>query len=144
VASYLVTYFKDVKRILLVHLNSADSQTIKNLEEGLPQAAVVLCHRSNLFLGYHRTNWNSLENLQIPLLLGTDSVASSPDLSILDEILSIMVLDKIPAANLWKAATYQAYRYFNIPLSDVPFFWFPGTTPDISSLVHVTAVNITH
>jgi cytosine/adenosine deaminase-related metal-dependent hydrolase len=140
--SYLEKYCSNVKKLLLVHLTFADEKILKQIETSLPRAAAVLCHRSNVFLGYTRTNWSALENSSIPLLMGTDSTASCSDLSVLDEVLNLINEDKLPAALLWKAATSAAYDYFEIPQSEVPWFLFRGTTPDLSSFAGVQSVNI--
>ena len=139
---YLKKYFRKVKKLLLVHLTFAGDELLKEIKLNLPQSAIVLCHRSNVFLGYERTNWQNLIDSSLPLLIGTDSTATCPDISVLDEVLSIVKKDKIPENTLWKSATYTSYNYFNICSNKIPWFLFPGSTPDLSSLENAEAINI--
>jgi len=140
--SCLEKTFRDIKKLLLVHLVSADDRFFQQIESRLSQSAMVLCHRSNVFLGYQRTNWKNMANSTLPLLIGTDSAASSPDLSTLDEIISLIGEDQIPASRLWQGATYAAYDYLEIHQNKIPFYRFPGTTPDISTFRNASAENI--
>ncbi|MDH4261764.1 MAG: amidohydrolase family protein [Spirochaetia bacterium] len=139
---YLKKYFRDVEKLLMVHLAFADDGLLKQMKIDLPQSAIVLCHRSNDFLGYERSNWQSLTTSSLPLLIGTDSAATCPDISVLDEILSIIKKDKMPENVLWKSAAYNSYDYFNIASGEIPWFLFRDTTPDVSTLENVHAIDI--
>jgi|GEM_PF-1977390 len=142
IISYLSQYCQGFEKLLLVHLCFADQTTLGQIGSSLPQSAMVLCHRSNIFLGYRRSNWGALAKSPLPLLLGTDSAATCPDLSILDEVLALLAEGVLPAPLLLKAATWTAYDYFGILPQDVPWFVYPGSTPDVASLAGVGAVNV--
>ncbi len=122
------------KKILLAHLTYAGVSEIELLSKHIPHAAWVLTQRSNEFLGQNRKNWNELLNSPLTLLLGTDSLATAPDLSILNEMLRIRERDFISKERLWKAATYDAYNYLEIHPSRIPWFFFAGAKPDLSSM----------
>jgi len=127
------------KKLLLVHLSSARREGIAELNELIPHAAWVLCHRSNKHLGIERTNWEALKLSPMKLLLGTDSLATAPNLSILHEMRAIEQTNHFSTSELWKAATYDAYEYLEISTSRIPYYFFPGALPEISSMCQVRA-----
>ena len=69
---------------LLVHCVHVDDEDIKLIKES--GSAVVHCPRSNLRLNNGRMPLEKFLAQDIPILLGTDSLASSPSLSIFDEV----------------------------------------------------------
>ena len=127
---------------LLVHLNEATGLDIDFLERVNDKGAVVICHRSSSFLGYVRKNWAALEKTKLPVLLGTDSKGTSPDVSILHEIRYLLKEDVWSPDFIWKAATSKAYRVFDIPLEEIPFYYFSGASPDINSLLKQEPVRL--
>lgn len=126
------------KKLLLVHLSAARVVDIELLEEYVPHAAWVLCHRSNKHLGIERSNWETLRHSSLKLLIGTDSLASNSDLSVLQEMKAILDEGKFSERELLRAATWDAYEYLEIKENHVPYFLFPGAQPNITSL---SAVN---
>jgi len=69
---------------LLVHCNRLSPSDIGLLERaGNP---VVYCPRSSRFFGVHDHPWKELRRRGVLVALGTDSLASSPSLSILEEM----------------------------------------------------------
>jgi aminodeoxyfutalosine deaminase len=72
------------QRPLLVHCVHVDDEDIKLIKDS--GSAVVHCPRSNLRLNCGRMPLEKFLTQDIPVLLGTDSLASSPSLSIFDEI----------------------------------------------------------
>ncbi|MDH4199738.1 MAG: amidohydrolase family protein [Spirochaetia bacterium] len=142
--SYLEMMMKKFKKIFLVHMTYADENIIKDIAARIPQAAVVLCFRSNEFLSCHRNNWESIEKNWLPLLLGTDSAASCPDVSILDEVLSVIHADHLPQSLVWKAATSNAYNYLELPVETIPCFWYEGATSNPLSLTGKTGIPLSN
>ena len=69
---------------LLVHCVHVDDDDIKLIKDS--GSAVVHCPRSNLRLNCGRMPLEKFLAQDIPVLLGTDSLASSPSLSIFDEV----------------------------------------------------------
>lgn len=122
------------KNIFLVHLTYATNDDIDYLSEHVPDAAWVLCHRSNRFLGFERTNFEKLSRSPLKMLIGSDSLASAPDISILDELHSLLVEDLTEESKLWQAATYSAYEYLDIHSYQLPYFFFANSKPGIESL----------
>ena len=127
------------KKLLLVHLTSARREDIDELNELIPHSAWVLCHRSNKHLGIERSNWETLKLSPMKLLLGTDSLATAPNLSILHEMQAIEQTNRYSSSDLWKAATYDAYEYLEISTSRIPYYFFPGALPEIGSMCQVRA-----
>ncbi|MBS0616872.1 MAG: amidohydrolase family protein [Spirochaetes bacterium] len=122
------------KKLLLVHLSAARTEDIDMLNEYVPHAAWVICHRSNRHLGIERSNWASLHQASLKMLIGTDSLATSPDLSVLQEMRAILGEGKISEHDLLRAATWDAYEYLEIPMNQIPYFLFAGAKPNIESL----------
>jgi cytosine/adenosine deaminase-related metal-dependent hydrolase len=77
----------DFLAVHAVHVNSADARTIK--QSG---AAVVLCPRSNQRLDVGLAPVPLFKSLDIPLALGTDSLASNDSLSLWDEMRYLLEL----------------------------------------------------
>jgi aminodeoxyfutalosine deaminase len=69
---------------LLAHVNYADDELLSLLAQS--RASVVWCPRTHAFFGHSPHRWREMISLGINVCLGTDSLASSPSLSILDEL----------------------------------------------------------
>jgi cytosine/adenosine deaminase-related metal-dependent hydrolase len=94
---------------LLVHMvhASADDRRIAR-EAG---ATVVLCPRSNLHIGGRLPDAGALVAEGLPLALGTDSLASTPDLSLWAEMAALAArFPAVPAARWLEAATRGGAR----------------------------------
>lgn len=141
-AAYISGYFRDIKKVLLVHMNYAGREMLAKIKERLPQSAVVICERSAEFLGYDRKNWEQLLSCGLPLLLGTDSVATAPDLSIADEVVQLIEKDVMPQGEIWKAATSKAYSFFSLKKSDIPYFFFPEAKDEADLIKNSECVDL--
>jgi cytosine/adenosine deaminase-related metal-dependent hydrolase len=122
------------KKLLLAHLSAARVEDIDLLSEYVPHAAWVICHRSNRHLGIERTNWETLRHSPLKMLIGTDSLASNTDLSVLREMQAILQEGKYSERELMRAATWDAYEFLEIKDNLLPHFLFPGAQPNIASL----------
>ncbi|MFZ5628685.1 MAG: amidohydrolase family protein [Spirochaetota bacterium] len=122
------------KKLLLVHLSAARVEDIDLLSEYVPHAAWVLCHRSNRHLGIERTNWETLRHSPLKMLIGTDSLASNTDLSVMREMQAILAESKYSERELLRAATWDAYEFLEIKDNLLPHFLFPGAQPNIMSM----------
>jgi len=69
---------------LLSHVNYVDMPQLERLAES--RASVVWCPRTHRFFGHSRHPWQEMLSAGLNVCLGTDSLASAPSLSILDEI----------------------------------------------------------
>lgn len=73
------------KQTLAIHCVQLDEADIQILAK--TGATVCLCPRSNRFIGVGRAPWEKLHQANIPLCLGTDSIASNHDLNLWNEAL---------------------------------------------------------
>jgi cytosine/adenosine deaminase-related metal-dependent hydrolase len=72
----------------LVHANYPSRRDLERLQEPSWRervAAVTYCPRTHAHFGHSPHPWRKLLELGIPVALGTDSLASNPDLSVLEE-----------------------------------------------------------
>jgi len=75
-------------RTLLAHCNYLDASDLAMLDDRKP--SVVFCPRSHAFFGHERHPVRRLLDLGIHVALGTDSLASTESLSVLDEMRFLM------------------------------------------------------
>jgi cytosine/adenosine deaminase-related metal-dependent hydrolase len=76
-----------------------------------PMAVPVICPLSNLYISNALPNIKAMMEFQLPVCLGTDSLASNPGLSILGEMQAITSrLPEIPFALLLEWATINGAR----------------------------------
>ncbi|HRP69720.1 MAG TPA: amidohydrolase family protein [Turneriella sp.] len=130
------------KKLLMVHLSAARVEDIDKLNEYVPHAAWVLCHRSNKHLVIERTNWEKFKNSPLKMLIGTDSLATNTDLSVLHELKAILQEDKFSERDLLRAATWDAYEYLEFRNNTIPHFIYPNARPNIASLGSVARVEV--
>ncbi len=106
--------FAGPRRPLLVHMVHADSE-----DRALAQqfgAPVVVCARSNLHLGGRLPDLPALFDLGVKVALGTDSLASSPDLSLWGEIATLAAqFPDVPATTWLTAATWGGATALGLP-----------------------------
>lgn len=98
-------------RSLAVHAVDLDEEDLADLARS--RATVVLCPRSNLYIGGRLPDLPRLEAAGVPLAVGTDSLASSPSLSPLAELAVLArAYRQIPPARLlplaWNGAAVGA------------------------------------
>lgn len=73
---------------LVVHGNYLDDAAVKHLSSPAIRkriAAVVYCPRTHAYFGHPPHPWKKIEAAGIPVMFGTDSLASNPDLSVFNE-----------------------------------------------------------
>jgi cytosine/adenosine deaminase-related metal-dependent hydrolase len=109
-----LSYFRPQHQLMLVHnvrLNIQDVKYIQEHRNVLPELFFCLCPNANLYIGNGLPDLDLLMQSGLPIVLGTDSLASNTQLSILDEM---KVLKKhfphIPTQQLLEWATYQGAR----------------------------------
>lgn len=72
------------RSILVAHANYVDDADVRVLRES--GSAVVYCPRSHAYFGHEPHPLVALREAGVPVALGTDSLASAPSLSVLDEM----------------------------------------------------------
>lgn len=128
------------KKLFLVHLLFAQRKEIDILNDRVPHSAWVICHRSDVALGYHRKNLGMLQNSPIRMLVGTGSAASAGSVSVIEELAALNRIGAIPENKLLLAATFNAYEYLEIHTRRVPHFLFVNARPEIESLAKTDKV----
>ncbi|NUQ66510.1 MAG: amidohydrolase family protein [Pirellulales bacterium] len=76
-------------RVLVVHGNYLDGEEIAFLAQNQARMTVVYCPRTHAFFGHDHYPLSPMLAAGVPVCLGTDSRASSPDLSILAEMRAV-------------------------------------------------------
>jgi len=74
------------KRTLIVHGNYLDGEEIAFLGEQSDRMAVVYCPRTHAYFGHDPYPLRQMLEAGVCVALGTDSLASNPDLSLLNEM----------------------------------------------------------
>ncbi|MCG3181369.1 MAG: 5'-deoxyadenosine deaminase [Phycisphaerae bacterium] len=96
-------------RTLLVHVNHLRDGDLERLAAG--RASVVYCPRTADFFGHRGHRWREMLAAGVNVAVGTDSLASSPDLSVLGELAFLHAAHpEVPATTLFALATTNAAR----------------------------------
>jgi cytosine/adenosine deaminase-related metal-dependent hydrolase len=99
---------------LLVHMVHAGADDRRLAREA--GATVVLCPRSNLHIGGRLPDVGGLLDDAVPIALGTDSLASTPDLSLWGEMATLAAhFPSVSAARWLDAATRAGARALGLP-----------------------------
>jgi cytosine/adenosine deaminase-related metal-dependent hydrolase len=99
---------------LLVHMVHAGADDRRLAREA--RATVVLCPRSNLHIGGRLADVSALLADGVSIALGTDSLASTPDLSLWGEMATLAAhFPAVPAARWLEAATQGGALAIGLP-----------------------------
>ncbi|HEY4183849.1 MAG TPA: amidohydrolase family protein [Polyangia bacterium] len=94
---------------LLVHMVHADADDLRRARAA--EATIVLCPRSNLHIGGRLPDVPAMLSEGLRLALGTDSLASAPDLSLWAELAALAAaFPAVPAGTWLHAATAGGAR----------------------------------
>lgn len=94
---------------LLAHLNYVSAAELTHLAEF--QAHVVWCPRTHVFFGHAPHRWREMLSAGINVCIGTDSLASAPTLSVLDELRFVRAAyPDFPPTTLLEMVTLRAAR----------------------------------
>jgi cytosine/adenosine deaminase-related metal-dependent hydrolase len=106
--------FESARPPLLVHMVHASEDDRRLARE--VGATVVLCPRSNLHIGGRLPDVDALLDDGLPLALGTDSLASAPDLSLWGEMATLCAHSpSVPGVRWLEAATTGGARALGLP-----------------------------
>lgn len=86
---YCLPFYRHLKRVLLIHNTFTSEQDIDAINEMKNKLVFVLCPNANLYIENRLPNIPMLVKSGVPIALGTDSLASNNQLSILDEMKTI-------------------------------------------------------
>lgn len=94
----------DYEKTLLAHVNYCDDAELAILAKGV--ASVVYCPRTHAYFGHPPHRWREMLAAGVNVAVGTDSLASSPSLDLMDDLrLLRKIAPEVPAADLWAMAT---------------------------------------
>ena len=124
---------------LLAHVNYCDDADLALLAAG--RASVVYCPRTHAYFGHPPHRWRDMLAAGVNVALGTDSLASAPDLNLLDDLRHLRRLaPDVPPADLWPLVTTRAARALGLgdavgsltpgKRADLVAFPLPGNVPD--------------
>lgn len=94
---------------LLAHVNYCDDDELSVLAAG--GASVVYCPRTHNYFAHPPHRWRDMLAAGVNVAVGTDSLASTPDLNVVDDLrLLRRIAPEVPAADLWRLVTTRAAR----------------------------------
>ena len=109
-----LSYFRPHHQVMLVHnlrLTAEEVIYIQGHQQVLPELFFCLCPSANLYIGNGLPDMDLLIQSGFPIVLGTDSLASNTQLSILAEMKVLKDhFPHIPTIRLFEWATYQGAR----------------------------------
>lgn len=105
-------YFDPDQRILMVHNTVSEQQDIDFVQKYFSQAYWCLCSNANLYIENRLPDINLFRTNNCKITLGTDSLASNYQLSILEEIKTIQKhFPKIPLNELIRWGTLNGAEF---------------------------------
>jgi len=100
-----------VRRLLVIHGNYLDDEEIALVADCRDRMAVVYCPRTHAYFGHDEYPLAKFLSAGVTVALGTDSRASSPDLSVLAEMRLVARRGPpVPPAELLRLGTLSAAR----------------------------------
>lgn len=110
--------FRSGQTVILVHnvnIHEDDLQFIRDQQPSLPGCHFCLCPNANLYIGNDLPDIALLRRYQVPLTIGTDSLASNYQLSIVEELRTIQLhYPDIPVEELLQWATLNGAKALGI------------------------------
>ncbi len=109
-------------KALLVHCVETGPQDLDRIAAS--GATVCICARSNLWIGGKLPDVRGMLDRGIPLRIGTDSLASSPDLDLLEELVTLRRAFPDVDPNVWLRAATDSFA--GLEASEI--LWFPNVS----------------
>ena len=130
---YTLDQLESARKNLLVHNTYTSEADLSYSEHTRQEKFWVLCPNANLYIENKLPDIHLFRNKKLKIALGTDSLASNNQLSILEEMKTIShIYPEIPFEELISWATMNGARALNI--SDRFGQLEPGKTPGINLL----------
>ncbi|GBD35951.1 Aminodeoxyfutalosine deaminase [bacterium HR36] len=112
----LLRWLRSATRLLLVHVNYPTEPLVTTLVHwaGNDRVGVVYCPRTHAYFGHPPHPWLQLLQRGVPIVFGTDSRASNPDLDLLAELRYVWQRGcPLTPAELFQMATHTAAKLLN-------------------------------
>ncbi len=130
---YTLDQLESAEKTLLVHNTYTSEADLSHSEQTRQEKFWVLCPNANLYIENKLPDISLFRSKKLKIALGTDSLASNNQLSILEEMKTIShIYPEIPLKELVLWATMNGSRALNI--SDRFGQLEPGKTPGINLL----------
>jgi cytosine/adenosine deaminase-related metal-dependent hydrolase len=99
----------------IIHGNYLDDEELRFLAAHRETLSVVYCPRSHHYFGFQKYPLKKMLDFGVRVLLGTDSLASSPDLSIVNEMrFTLREHPEIPVETVFRFGTLDAAAAFGL------------------------------
>jgi cytosine/adenosine deaminase-related metal-dependent hydrolase len=108
--AHLIPYFSVPEKILLVHNTFTTAADLDALNVYKDKAFLVLCPKSNLYIENSLPDANLFDRKGYTIAIGTDSLASNNNLSILEEMMILQEQCGIPFEKLITWATINGAK----------------------------------
>ncbi len=119
-----VAMLSESRCAFLVHGNFLDDEALQILTRYRERIAVVHCPRTHAHFGHDANPMMELRRRGVRLVLGTDSRASNPDLSILEEARALRKnLPTIPAEEIMAMITTGPIRHLQAVAPELSVGW---------------------
>ncbi|RMG39188.1 MAG: hypothetical protein D6725_05650 [Planctomycetota bacterium] len=126
----LLEQLADAPRVLLIHGNHLTEVELQFIR-GREQFSLVYCPRTHAHFGHPTHPWPRAAALGVNVALGTDSRASNPDLSLLNELRFLLGSSRLPLTALLPLASRNGCRALGLPCTGG---LCPGAAPQATIL----------
>lgn len=111
----LIPFFPENSNVLLVHNIYTNESDIQLIKKNIKRPFFVICPKSNLVIEERLPNISDFINSEIPIAIGTDSLASNNSLSVLEELKTLATYyETITIEDLIKWGTQNGAKALNI------------------------------
>jgi cytosine/adenosine deaminase-related metal-dependent hydrolase len=112
---YILDNLRDVEKLLLVHNTFTTASDLSLSMQSAPEICWILCPNANLYIENALPDIRLLRNKNQHIALGTDSLASNHQLSILEEMKTIAQhFPEVPLEEMITWATFNGAEALNI------------------------------
>jgi cytosine/adenosine deaminase-related metal-dependent hydrolase len=131
---YIAQYFNIPEKILLVHNTFTSKEDLESLNSYKEKIVFVLCPKSNLYIENALPNAKLIDQMGYKIAIGTDSLASNNNLSILEEMFILQEECSIPFDKIIKWTTFNGANAlgFNKQIGSIE----PGKKPGLNLISH--------
>jgi len=139
----ILGFFKPSQRMILVHNVATTAEDLANIRAQItPLLCFCLCPNANLYISRKLPDVDLLKQSGIPLVLGTDSLASNHRLDLLAEIKTLQqYFPQLETATLLEWATANGAKALGMDASLGSFK--KGTQPGVVSIANTAGERLT-
>jgi cytosine/adenosine deaminase-related metal-dependent hydrolase len=106
----------DAPKVLIIHGNYLDDEEFRFLAKHRETMTVVYCPRSHAYFGHTAYPLRKMLDFGVRITLGTDSLASTPDLSLVNEMrFAINLHPNVLAETIFRMGTVEGAEFLGLP-----------------------------